>query len=53
MTIDLYSLPASPPCRAVLMVAKELGIELNVKPLDLLKGEHMSPEFLKVGVSVC
>ena len=49
MSIDLYSVPASPPCRAVLMVVQELGIEVNIKTLDLWqKFEHMTPEFLKV-----
>ena len=36
------------------MVAKELGLEFNIKNIDLAKGEHMAPEFLKVRVSfVC
>jgi len=48
MTYDLYLMPASAPCRTVLMVAKELNIPLNLKELDLMKGEHMKPEFLAI-----
>lgn len=48
MTIDLYYLPGSSPCRAVLLAAKATGVELNLKFLDLMKGEHLTPEFIKV-----
>ncbi|KAL0275073.1 UNVERIFIED_CONTAM: hypothetical protein PYX00_003053 [Menopon gallinae] len=48
MPIDLYYKPGSAPCRAVLLTAKSLGLELNLKETDLMKGEHMSPEFLKM-----
>jgi glutathione S-transferase len=48
MTIDLYYLPESTPCRAVLLTANAVGLQLNLKCLDLFKGEHMTPQFLKV-----
>jgi len=48
MTIDLYLMPASGPCRGALMVAKELDIPVNLKNVDLMKGEHLTPEFLKM-----
>ena len=48
MTIEIYSMRISPPCRAVLMTAKQLNIDLNVKTTDLTEGENMKPEFLKV-----
>lgn len=48
MSYDLYVTPPSAPCRAVLMLLKELGIKVNIKDLDLWRGEHMTPEFLKV-----
>ena len=41
-------MPGSSPCRAVMMTAKALGIELNKKLLNLMAGEHMTPEFLKI-----
>ncbi|KAB0802678.1 hypothetical protein PPYR_04864 [Photinus pyralis] len=48
MPIDCYYLPASAPCRAVLLTAKAIGVELNLKRIDLMKGEHLTPEFLKI-----
>ncbi|XP_017474968.1 PREDICTED: glutathione S-transferase 1-like [Rhagoletis zephyria] len=46
--MDFYYSPASAPCRAVLMTAQCVGIELNKKMLDLRAGEHLKPEFLKI-----
>jgi len=48
MPIDLYYLGASPPCRVVTLTAKALGLELNLKVIDMQKGEHLTPEFLKM-----
>ncbi|WP_323677962.1 glutathione S-transferase N-terminal domain-containing protein, partial [Halorubellus sp. PRR65] len=48
MTIDFYYAPGSSPCRAVLLTAKAIGVDLNLKLMDLMKGEHLSPEFLKI-----
>lgn len=48
MPIDLYYMDASAPCRSVMMTAKVLGVELNLKFLNLMSGEHMKPEFLKI-----
>lgn len=48
MTIDFYYTPGSSPCRAVLLAAKSLGLELNLKLVDLHHGEHLKPEFLKI-----
>jgi hypothetical protein len=48
MPIDLYYVLPSPPCRSVLLLAKALKIELNLKVTDLSKGENTTPEFLKV-----
>ena len=47
-SIDLYQLPASGPCRAVLMTAQHIGVDVNKKNVDLLAGEQMKPEFLQV-----
>lgn len=46
--MDFYYLPLSAPCRSVLMTAKALAIELNKKLLDLMAGEHLKPEFIKI-----
>lgn len=48
MTIDLYYVPGSAPCRAVLLTAKALNINLNLKLVDLHHGEHLKPEYLKL-----
>ncbi|XP_065073873.1 glutathione S-transferase 1-like [Ochlerotatus camptorhynchus] len=44
----LYTIHMSPPCRAVELCAKALGIELEQKVVNLLAGEHLKPEFLKM-----
>ncbi|KAM8703099.1 hypothetical protein ACLKA7_005431 [Drosophila subpalustris] len=46
--MDFYYLSASAPCRSVLMTAKAVGVELNKKELNLLEGEHLKPEFVKI-----
>lgn len=48
MTIDLYYMPLSAPCRSIIMLAKTLGLELKLIKTDLFAGEHMTPEFIKV-----
>ncbi|PNF22940.1 Glutathione S-transferase 1-1 [Cryptotermes secundus] len=48
MTIDLYYLPQSAPCRAVILTANAVGVQLNLKYLELFKGEHMTPQYLKL-----
>lgn len=48
MVLDFYMLPGSAPCSIVQMTAKALGVELNLKPVDLFSGEHLKPEYLKV-----
>uniref|UniRef100_A0A182W359 glutathione transferase n=1 Tax=Anopheles minimus TaxID=112268 RepID=A0A182W359_9DIPT len=46
--MDFYHLPLSAPCQSVRLVAKALGLHLNLKELDLMNGEHLKPEFLKI-----
>ncbi|CAH0393337.1 unnamed protein product [Bemisia tabaci] len=48
MPIDLYYVPGSAPCRGVQLAAALVGVELNLKHTDLMKGEHMTPEFIKM-----
>jgi len=48
MTIDFYYSPGSAPCRSVLLVAKAIGVELNLKMVDLKRKEHLTPEFVKL-----
>ncbi|XP_034937798.1 glutathione S-transferase 1-like [Chelonus insularis] len=48
MTIDFYYLPVSPPCRAVMMLAKAIGVHLNYKIIDVTKGEQLSDDYKKL-----
>ncbi|CAH0393338.1 unnamed protein product [Bemisia tabaci] len=47
MTVDIYHIGPSPPCRAVRLAAKLIGVDVNLKVIDITKGEQMTPEFLK------
>ncbi|KAF5286107.1 hypothetical protein FQA39_LY16390 [Lamprigera yunnana] len=53
MTIDLYYAEGSGPCRLVILIAKALGVQLNLKYLHLLKKEQLSPEFIKINPQHC
>ncbi|XP_076758397.1 glutathione S-transferase 1-1-like isoform X2 [Xylocopa sonorina] len=48
MPIDFYQLPGSAPCRAVALTAAALGVEMNFKMVNLMNGEHLKPEFVKM-----
>jgi glutathione S-transferase len=48
MAPTLYMIAPSPAVRAVQITAKAIGLELNLKELDFMKGEHMQPEYLKL-----
>nr|CAH7747477.1 unnamed protein product [Callosobruchus chinensis] len=47
-TIDIYHCPMSPPSRSALMTMKVLGLNPNIKMVNVLQGEQMKPEFLKI-----
>ncbi|KAF5287201.1 hypothetical protein FQA39_LY16020 [Lamprigera yunnana] len=53
MSIDFYYTPGSGPCRIVELVAKTVGVKLVQKPLDLMKKEQLSPEFVKINPQHC
>ncbi|KAF2346392.1 Glutathione S-transferase N-terminal [Trinorchestia longiramus] len=44
----LYYAAFSPPCRSVLLAAKHVGLELTLKNIDVMKEEHMTPEFIEM-----
>ncbi|EDW67854.2 glutathione S-transferase 1-1 [Drosophila virilis] len=46
--MDFFYMPGSAPCRSVIMTAKALGVELNKKLLNVMEGEQLKPEFLKI-----
>lgn len=41
----LYYLPPSPPCRAVMLVAEAIGLEMELIVLNTMAGEHLTPEY--------
>lgn len=47
----LYYAPRSPPSRSVLLAARALNLDLELKLTINDKGENRTPEFLKVGFS--
>jgi glutathione S-transferase len=47
MEMRLYFHPLSSNSRRVTMTAQQLGLELDLIVIDLLKSEHRDPEFLK------
>ncbi|KAL1448542.1 hypothetical protein MTO96_028217 [Rhipicephalus appendiculatus] len=48
MPYTLYNLYGSPPCAIVRMLAKHIGVDLELKNVDPFKKEHMTPEYLKL-----
>ncbi|CAO1421673.1 unnamed protein product [Diamesa hyperborea] len=48
MTPKLYYLPPSPPCRSVLLLGRILGIEFNLKELNIMEGDHLKQDFLQL-----
>ncbi|KAG8039666.1 hypothetical protein G9C98_000395 [Cotesia typhae] len=46
--VILYSIDLSPPCRAVLMAARVINLNLDVHETNLLKYEHKTEQFLKL-----
>ncbi|KAJ8924576.1 hypothetical protein NQ315_000725 [Exocentrus adspersus] len=48
MTPKLYIQKLSPPCRAVLMCGKAIGVDLDIIDINLLEGDHLKPEIVKL-----
>ncbi|XP_063391066.1 glutathione S-transferase D7-like isoform X4 [Cydia fagiglandana] len=46
--IKLYYLPPFPPCRSVMMLARVMGLELDLVLTNIIEGIHKTPEFLKM-----
>lgn len=46
--LQLYYALGSPPSRAVLQTIRVLRLEVEVKNIDVVKREQMSPEYLKI-----
>lgn len=37
--VEFWSMAPSPPCRAVMITAKAVGVELKTTEVDLMKGK--------------
>lgn len=48
MSLKLFYTPISPPARAVLLTVRCLDLEVEVKTLNLLTGEHHAEDFLRL-----
>lgn len=48
MSVQLYYFPLSPPCRAVMLTAEAIGLEMELIELNISIGEHMTPEYEEV-----
>nr|QLY71959.1 Epsilon class glutathione S-transferase protein 1 [Dermacentor marginatus] len=48
MPVTLYNLPGSPPCGFVRCIAKHVGVEMQVRNVDLANKEHLGDEYLKI-----
>ncbi|XP_063990822.1 glutathione S-transferase 1-1-like [Diachasmimorpha longicaudata] len=44
----LYTTEFSPACRAVLLAEKASGLDLDKREVNLMKGEHLKEEYLKL-----
>ncbi|XP_068155801.1 glutathione S-transferase D7 isoform X1 [Drosophila tropicalis] len=49
----LYYLPPSPPCRSILLLAKMLGLEFELKIVNILEGEQLKPNFVAMNPQHC
>ncbi|KAH8330518.1 hypothetical protein KR067_004442 [Drosophila pandora] len=46
--LDLYNMPMAPASRAIQMIAKAVGVELNSKFINTMEGDQLKPEFVKI-----
>ncbi|XP_017102850.2 glutathione S-transferase D7 isoform X1 [Drosophila bipectinata] len=49
----LYYLPPSPPCRSILLLAKMLGLDFELKIVNILEGEQLKPDFVAMNPQHC
>ena len=51
--MDFYYIEPSVPCRAVMLVAKAVGISLNKKVVNIFNKEQMKPDFIAINPQHC
>lgn len=53
MAPTLYYMPPSPPCRSILLLAKMLEIDLDLKLINILEGENLKQDFVEINPQHC
>ncbi|XP_025017887.1 glutathione S-transferase 1-1-like isoform X2 [Tetranychus urticae] len=53
MPVQLYHASLSPPARVVRILAKQIGLNVEEKEVNVMAGEHMKPEFLAINPFHC
>jgi len=48
MAIKIYGMDISAPVRIVMLACEALGLEYELISVDLMAGEHLKPEYLKI-----
>ena len=48
MTLEIHGMGGSAPCRIPYMTCEVLGLDYKMVNCDLMKGDHKTPEYLKV-----
>ncbi|TRY73070.1 hypothetical protein TCAL_07767 [Tigriopus californicus] len=48
MVVELHAMPASSPCRLVHMALEVMDVPYEYKTMNLMVGDHMTPEYLKL-----
>ena len=48
MSVEVFGMALSAPCRILYMTCEALGIEYKMTECDLMNGGNMTPEYLKV-----
>lgn len=43
----LYYAPPSAPCRSVLLLGRMLGIDFDLRPINVMEGDHLKAEFVE------
>merc|ERR1712141_981188 len=48
MTLEIHGMGGSAPCRIPYMTCEVLGLDYKMVNCDLMKGDHKTPEYLKM-----
>lgn len=44
----IYYMPPSPPCRTILILSRIIDLQLDLRMINIMEGEHMKKDFLQV-----